>query len=846
MAMRTDDDFALEIEAHLAIEADRLVADGVDPVEARDRARRAFGNVTRAQERFHESRHVSWVEDVRRDLRGAWRNVRRNPVSALVIVLSLAGGIGATTVALVVRNVIFYNPPPLYRAPSELAKIQAAPLDRPILPMGADPPAALVGRWRDALGDRLAASIGGRPGEMERAEGIDAVTVRAVTPNLFAVLGIRPVAGRLFDIRTSGLSGEAVVGYGIWQRSFAGRPDIAGTKIRLNGIPVTIVGVLPERFWFSAMEDQVWVAVDPRLIPGDTGLDVIVRRAPGVSGAALTAVLQRGLDAYNGERAPGAPALHMRVSAVQGTPMGAAMSLALPYIIGFAVTLTLFLGCANAAILLIAQWTARETDTAVRLSLGAGRSRLIRTLLTEAVLLSVSAGIGGVLVAFAVHWWIATRSGIDLTMFDLSISPRVLVEVLLISVAAGVLAGIAPAAYETARLQTNPLRGLQSSDETRHRWSNALVIAEIAATVGLLVMTTSMVSAYQRIKNARFGFDTSHVAVTIVANPRAIPVRPLLDGAHAAPGVRAVAMAVNAPLFGGRSRQDVATSATGDGATRAQSNAVTSDFFAAFGVTMREGRPFTEYETPESGVAIVNETLARRLFGRGPFLRREIWIDGAPRLVVGVVSDYATSWTEFDAIEPKVFVPLAPQPKAARGLVLITRADNPAAMLQPLQRAIRTVGGRDTSVTDAYTYPQMLGTLTNEWLVAIAPLGPLVAVGITLTAAGIYGVLAFAIARRTRELAVRVALGATARDQVTLVGRRSARLVAIGAGGSVGVTFLLAQIARIGGAAGSVMEPPWTAFVLPIVIMVVVAATATWLPTRRVRRIDPAILLKTT
>jgi predicted permease len=846
MPRRTDDDFAREIEAHLAIETDRLIAEGVDPAAARDAARRAFGNVTVTRERFHESRRVGWIEDLRRDLRSGWRNVRRNPVSALVIVLSLAGGIGAATVALVVRNVIFYNPPPLYHAPAELAKVQAAPRDRPILPMGADPPAALVARWRQALGDRIAASIGGRPAEMERADGVDPVAVRAVTPNLFAVLGIQPIAGRLFDTGRSGLSGEAILSYGIWQRSFAGRPDIAGTKIRLNGLPVTIVGVLPQRFWFSAMEDQVWVAVDPRLIPADTGLEVIVRREPGMSAAALTAVLQRGIDAHNGERAPGAPALHMRVSPVQGTPMGAAMSLALPYIIGFAVTLTLFLGCANAAILLIAQWTARETDTAVRLSLGAGRRGLIRTLLTEAVLLSVSAGVGGVLTAFAVRWWIATRSGIDLTMFDLSIAPRVLVEALAISIAAGILSGVAPAVYETARLQTNPLRGLHASDRTRHRWSNTLVIAEVAATVGLLVMTTSMVTAYQRIKNARFGFDTSHMAVAIVTNPQGIPVRPLLDGGHATPGVRATAMAVNAPLFGGRSRQDVSTTATGDSATRAQSNAVTSEFFAAFGIAMRAGRTFTEHETPDSGVAIVNEALARRLFGRGPFLGRQIWIDRVPQLVVGVVSDYATSWTEFDTIEPKVFVPLAPQPQVPRGLVLIARADAPAAILQPLQRAIRAAGGRDTSVTDAYTYTQMLGTLSNEWLVAIAPLGPLIAIGIALTAAGIYGVLAFAIARRTRELAVRVALGATARDQVALVAGRSARLVAIGAGGSIGVAFLLAQIARIAGAAGSVMEPPWTAFVLPVVIMIAVAGIATWLPTRRARRINPAILLRTT
>src|SRR3954469_16344541 len=468
MTNRPDDDFAREIEAHLAIETDRLIAEGLDPDAARTRARRAFGNVTRARERFYERRRIGWLEDLRRDLRSAWRNVQRNPVSALVIVLSLAGGIGAAAMALVVRNVIFYNPPPLYRAPAELAKVQAAPRDRPILPAGADPPAALVARWREALGDRLAASIDGRPAEMERADGVSPVVVRAVTPNLFAVLGIQPVAGRLFDTpatalrsggRNSGTTGEVVLGYGTWQRSFGRRTDIAGTNIRLNGLPVTIVGVLPQRFWFSSMEDQVWLAVDPRLIPGDTPVEVIVRRAPVTSEAALATVLQHGLDAHNAEHPPGTSALHMRVSRVQGTPMGAAMSLAIPYIIGFAVTLTLFLGCANAAILLIAQWTARETDTAVRSSLGAGRGRLIRTLLTEAVLLSVSAGAGGVLAALAVRWWIATRSGIDLTMFDISIPPRVLIEALLISVGAGILAGVAPALYETGRLQANPLRG---------------------------------------------------------------------------------------------------------------------------------------------------------------------------------------------------------------------------------------------------------------------------------------------------------------------------------------------------------------------------------------------------
>lgn len=155
---RSDDDFAREVEAHIRIEADRLAAEGLTPEEAEARARRAFGNVTGARERFYEARRIRWVDEVRTDVRSAWRNLRRAPVAALVIVLSLAGGIGAATAALVVRNVIFYNPPPLYSEPGRLSRVQAAPVDRLILPGGSDVPAGLFAYWRQALGAEIAAA----------------------------------------------------------------------------------------------------------------------------------------------------------------------------------------------------------------------------------------------------------------------------------------------------------------------------------------------------------------------------------------------------------------------------------------------------------------------------------------------------------------------------------------------------------------------------------------------------------------------------------------------------------------------------------------------------------------
>jgi putative ABC transport system permease protein len=843
---RRDDDFAREIEAHLALETDRLIAEGADPAAARDQARRAFGNVTRVRERYHEARRVGWLEDLRRDVLSAIRNVRRAPLTAVVIVLSLAGGIGAATAALMVLNVVFFNPPPLYRAPAELSFVQAAPRDRVILPAGSDVATPLFRRWHEDLGDRVAAAIGGRPADLQRADGLETVWVRAVTPSLFSVLGIAPAAGRLFDSQRSGVAGEVVLSHRLWQRSFGSRSDIAGTRISLNGLPLTVIGVLPERFWFTGMGDDLWVAVDERLIPADAGLQVVIRRPPEMSPAGLHTALQRGLAAHNGEREPGTQPLHIRVSGVGGTPLGRMMAPAIPVIIGVAVMLVLFVGCANAAILLIAQWTARETDTAVRSSLGASRGRIVRALLTEAVLLSLTAGICGVAATFAVRWWVLTRSGADLAQFDLSVPPAVLMQSTVLAIGAGVLAGLAPALYETARLQINPLRGLQASDRLRQRWSHALVVAEISVTVAMLVVASTMVSGYQRLRDAQFGFETKPLAVAAVSSASGLAVRPVLDRVRALPGVRSAAVATGVPLFSPRPQRVVALDGAGNGATRAQWAAATPAFFETIGVAVRSGRALGERDMPESLTAVVNETLARRLFGTDMAAGRQIWIDGDPHTVIGVVADYAGSFAEIQIAAPRFFLPLASQPRGTRFLYVVARVDSsPTALVESMRRAVRSADG-DNPVVDVFTYSGRIAMGNQEWLLSIAPLGPLVTIGTLLTAAGIYGVLAFAIARRTRELAIRVALGASVADQTLLVTLRSLRLIAIGTSIGVGLTFALSRVVRTLGGGGSMYDPPWSAFAVPVAIILLVGAIATWLPSVRARRVDPSMLLRTT
>ena len=841
---RSDDDFAQEVEAHIRIEADRLAAEGLTPKEADARARRAFGNVTGARERFYEARRIRWVDEVRTDVRSAWRNLRRAPVAALVIVLSLAGGIGAATAALVVRNVIFYNPPPLYHEPERLSRVQAAPADRVILPGGSDVPAGLFMYWRQEVGAEIAAAGPGRTADVRALDRIDTVAVRPVTANLFAALGVQPIAGRAFDpTQTEPATAEAILSYRAWMRVFDGRGDAVGTAITLDGQPYVVIGVMPERFWFGDTNSPIWVRLDERQTAPTATLRTVARRPAGATHAALIGSLDRGLQAYNAARAPGQPLLHIRVSPVRGTPLSEMIAPVLPYMLGVAVLLVLLTGCANAAILLIAQWASRETDTAVRASLGANRGRLIRTLLTEAVLLGLLAGAPSVLVVLGLRWWILQQSGGAGTMLDLSIPPQIVLQAAGLAFTAGILAGLAPALYETRRLQVNPLRGLQSSDRTRQRWSHGLVVLEIAITVALLVVTSSLVAGYQRLRDAQFGFDLDPLVFTSIVSDDPVHTSVLLDRIAALPEVEAAAIGTGIPLFFGRASQTAAADAAGTGAVRVMHAAISADYFDALGVPLRAGRMFGPAAAADQ--AVVNEALARRLFGTSDVVERQVWVGDRVHEVVGVVADFATTYAEADAIDPKLYVPLPPQSDSGRLMVLLRARGNPAASVPPLRRTLRELLP-EARVADPNSYAQMMGIVTQEWLLTIAPLGPLVTMGMLLSAAGIYGVLAFAVARRARELAIRAALGASGREQVALITTRSLRLVLFGAAGGVAFTFALSRVVRAMGGGGSMYDPPWGAFLLPVVIMLVVSAAATWVPSLRASRINPAALLRTT
>ena len=842
---RSDDDFDREIRAHLEIEADRLVDEGMAPDEARMAARRRFGNVTVTRERFYEAGRLLWLDHVLQDLRCAARNMRRYPVASLVAVLSLAAGIGATTVTLTIRDVIFRKPPPTYLRPGELSRIQIGSPASPIMPIGNPVPVDLYRRWRDGIGPSMAAytTLGER--DVRAGDRLQSVLLRAVTPELFAVLGVTPSIGVPFSV-SSGADGAAppvILSHRRWHDLFDERADAMGRVIWIDDQAHTVIGVMPRRFWLSDMDSPIWIALDLRTLAADARVGVVARRPPGSTHASLEARLQAGLADYARQLPAGERQLVVKASGLEGTTIGHQMSFVLPYVLGTAVLLTLLIACANVAILMIAQWTAREHEIAIRASIGASRGRIVRSLLTESILLAVAGGLLGVCATFALRGWIVGTSGEG--FFDLSIDPRILLQTAVIALATGVAAGVAPALYETRRLHTNPLRTIATSDRVRQRWRHALVVLEIAVTIALLVVTTTMIDGYWRTSHGQMGFDTKPLLTVRIDNPNGVRTRQMADALAGIPGVAAASASTLVPLVANGSRQPVAGDAGGRETLTVVLGEIDEGFFATLGVPMRAGRAFSGADSSAGRTAIVNETLARQLFPGRDALGARLWVANVPHDVIGVVADYARHPLWADQPAPRVFVPLAPDSTNVKRMHFLVRTvGNPAALVQTIRTEARKVAP-GTVVGSVETVDGIIRIMGQEMLVGTAPLVPLVTIGVMLTTAGIYGVLAFAIARRSRELAVRVAVGASARDVVRLVTGHTMRLIAMGSALGLLLMFALSRVVRAGGGAGSIWDPALLSFVLPVVVVVFVGALATWIPSRRALRIDPVVLLRT-
>jgi putative ABC transport system permease protein len=805
------------------------------------------------------------MDALRQDVRYAVRGLLRSPGFTALIVLCLALGVGINSTVFSIVDNVSLRPLP-FNQPDRLVVLYSTQ------------PAGTVDRGRVSFADyrdwKEQAGFGELAAYAYRGlsitEGVESERFQAsaVTWNLFALLGEAPVLGRHFteDEDRPGAAPVVMLSHGLWQRRYAADPAVIGRTIVVDGAPHTVVGVMPPRFQFPQIA-QLWVPLMPldrassrrerTLIP-------VARLNAGatinIANSELAGVAGRLAQTHRDNEGWSALALPLRDEL-----MPVQMRLATTAMLG-AVSLVLIIACANVANLLLARAAGRQREIAVRMSIGAGRGRLVRQLLTESVLLALMSAPLGLFMAYAGLESILAAippSVIVPYYVDWTMNSRVVIYTTTIALVTGLVFGLAPALQAASASLTGALRdGTHGAGQSRarHRLRNTLVIAEVALSLMLLVGASLFVRSILNIYNADPGFDSTklmtlrmYMPSDAYATPEAITARAedVVRRIEALPGVTAAFAASLVPLSGGGGNSGI----VGEGTTfeagqepRVSFFATTSHALAALDQTVVSGRAFTDTEAlTRSGTALVNRAFAARIWpGQSDIVgRRFHMVTAAPgewHTVIGVVSDFQPSiLRDRGVVEPLALLPFPYQAAREVGLTIRVAGSSPASITGPARRAI---GESDASIAlfdvrtgDENREGRLWAPLFLSWMFSIFG-----AAALFLAAIGVYGVLSYSVSQRTREFGLRMALGASRRSVLGLVFGQGARLALIGlivgaAGAFVvtrGVQSLLYNV--------TTTDP--ISFAGTALVLAVVTILAGGVPAIRATSVDPVIALR--
>jgi putative ABC transport system permease protein len=864
-----------EMRLHLQMVTEENVGRGMPPEEARRAALRSFGNLDKNRERAWEVRGGGVVEAFLQDVRFGARLLARQRGFTAVAVLTLALGIGANTAIFSVVNELLLRPLP-YPGAERLAILWELSLGGQRQHMVSR---ANFRSWREqstvfegmaAFTDqRLSLTGGGEPEE---------VTVQHASPELFRILGVEPILGRGMTPEDAlpGSPLAAVLSHGFWQRRLGGDPQAIGKPITLNGEPYIVAGVLPQGFqWHlksrsgTARPAEIWTALGMPT-EGDAAtrgrfLSVVARLKPGTSfeqaEAEMKAIAARlELDAPEHNRGLGVQIVPLREQLV------GKVRPALLILLG-AVGLVLLIACANVANLLLSRAVAREKEIVLRTAIGARRVRVVRQLLTESLLL---AGLGS-LLGLALGGWgiralaaISPRDLIDLQGVGLDLP--VLALTLAVSLATGIVFGLAPA-LEATRLNLNDAlkeggKGAGGHGTQSRRLRSALVISEVALALVLLAGAGLLVKSFVRLQEIDAGFETENVLTMVVRLPDATGSRyseaPQIVGffrdaterIRALPGVRSAGMVDFLPLYGGPGSS---TDFTIEGrpvpppGQGLGTNVRVADpgYFATLGIPLLRGRNFTASETSEARrVVLISESMARRHFaGEDPIgkrIRVDMFEEPVPTEIVGIVGDVRYD-SLVDEAEPTVYFPLPELLSSPwRTLVIRTEGD-PAEMASLVRRELRAVDPNQP-VSDVRTMDQVMAATVGRARFNTLLLGLFAGLATLLSAVGIFGVMNHSVTLRTREIGLRMALGAQPGEVLRLILKQGFLLtvigIAIGLAGALALTRVLSSLLF---GVGSTDPATFGAIVL---LLAFVSLIACYLPARRATRVDPLTALR--
>jgi len=832
-------------------------------------------------------------DEMFQDLRYGFRMLRQRPGFTLVAMTALALGIGANTAIFSAVNAALLRPLP-FADPDRLVVVwqsnqQGRPGDYSQLPFAYPNYDELrkqcqvcqeVGAWNSYTSTRFALTGGAQPEQAQYA---------VVSAGLFSVLGVKPALGRAFlpEEDQLGAARVAIISHGLWQRRWAGDPNLLGQTVALNGQSYTVVGIMPPGFVFPRFprDAEVWVPLsgDPipgrRFSPGTRYLNVMARLKAGATHAQAEAEMEtiarrieRQDSRFNRGLGLSPTPLHRQLTGH--------LRLALFVLLG-AVGFVLLIACANVANLLLARASTRRQEIAVRLALGATRLRLARQLLTESLMLALLGGAAGLLLA---KWSIGLLSVIpynaasfyipyNIPHDQITLDAWVLGFTFALSLLAGMIFGLAPA-FQSSRPDINSaLKGVSASSGSgsrRQHTRSLLVVVEVALSLILLVGAGLMIKSFMRLQEVDPGFEPEHVLTAEIGLPRAkYPDgqkvtafhERLLERLAALPGIVAVGLGSSLPLGG--TNADTSFFIDGQPAPEPRDRphthprTISPDYFRAMGMKMVEGRAFTDQDHAQSPrVAIINETMARRFWPTQPALGKRVALDFESmkffpdrpplfdlamgmREIVGVARDVRHEGLETEP-QPEMYIPDRQSPEREMNLVIRAAVD-PASLAAAVRGAVSAVD-QDQPVANVKLMSQLLADSVAKPRFNYLLLTIFAAVALILSATGVYGVMSYAVTARTREVGIRLALGAQAADVMKLVISHGMRPVvagiALGLAGAYALTRVMATLLF----GVSATDPAIFAGVAAL--LATVALLACYLPARRATKVDPVIALR--
>jgi putative ABC transport system permease protein len=856
---KMDRELAEEMRQHLELKTRHNVATGMDEEEARYAAQRQLGNLTRMEEESRQSWGFPFLESLAQDVRYGLRGLRKSPGFTVVAIITLALGIGATTAIFSVVNTVLLRPLP-YQDAQRIARIQTISPMFPEFQLGESIPDFEDIRSGARSFETVAAyqekpvNLTG-PGEPEQ------ISAAAISAEFLPLLGVSPALGHGIqpDDEHEKNGKVALLSHRLWRDRFGSDPNVAGRTVALEQKPYTIIGVMPASFEFPRKRTDLWlplIVTPEEAKRGNWFFHVLAKLRPEQRMQAAQTELDNLAARLSSQYPKDDAGIQFKLTPLQDQVTGNAKS-GLMLLLG-AVGFLLLIACANVSNLVLSRGVQRQNEIAIRAALGASRARISRQLLVESMLLACLGGAAGMLVAvYGVDAYRALAPADVPRLSELRVDPAIAWIALALSSLAGILCGLAPALH-TSRPDLNlSLKERAASGQVVGRLFSLrgwLVVAEVALALVLLDGSALMVQSMVRMLSVDAGFRTDHMLTAELNLPKAryatvdarrIFVQQLLDTLHANDRLKDVAMSDSAALTDSLKMMtfEPGTLGAGDKSATLQMRSVAPGFFETLRIRLVSGRPFNETDGKgATRVAIINEAMGRRYFSGQNVLGKVLKFGPEPDdqcQIVGMVADTRDVTLRAEP-RPQVYLPLLRNTEASLHLFVRTSAD-PLALAADLRKAVWAID-KDEPVSHVQSMTEVIAQSVAEPRFRTWLLGVFAAAGLTLTLVGIYGVVSYMAGQRTREIGIRVALGAQRGNVLRLVLGQGVRLAMAGA--VAGVVGSLALTRLLKGQLFGIKPTDPATLIGAAVLMLLVALAACYAPARRATRVDPLVTLR--